>query len=71
MSTDHAADPTGDAGHARLVEGSADGVALEPSLNQPDGIHPNAAGVAVIVERITPAVVALIEQARSKESAND
>jgi acyl-CoA thioesterase-1 len=25
------------------------GVALEPALNQPDGIHPNAAGVAVIV----------------------
>jgi len=31
-----------------------DGVAADPALNQPDGIHPNAAGVRVIVERITP-----------------
>ena len=46
-----------------------DGVALDPSLNQPDGIHPNAAGVGVIVERITPAVVALIEQAGRKDSS--
>ncbi len=29
-----------------------EGVALDPSLNQPDGIHPNAAGVAVIVENM-------------------
>jgi len=34
-----------------------DGVAAEPSLNQGDGIHPNAAGVAVIVERILPFVL--------------
>ena len=47
-----------------------EGVALDPSLNQPDGIHPNAAGVAVIVERIMPAVVSLIEQASNKESAD-
>ena len=40
-----------------------DGVATEPSLNQGDGIHPNAAGVAVIVERIFPYVVNLIETA--------
>jgi acyl-CoA thioesterase-1 len=33
-----------------------DGVAAEPDLNQPDGIHPNAAGVAVIVERLLPTV---------------
>jgi len=39
-----------------------DGVALDPTLNQGDGIHPNAEGVAVIVERITPAVEALIER---------
>ena len=37
-----------------------DGVALERNLNLPDGLHPNAAGVAVIVERILPAVEALI-----------
>ena len=33
-----------------------DGVALEPRLNQNDGIHPNIEGVGVIVERIKPAV---------------
>ena len=37
-----------------------DGVAGDPKLNQPDGIHPNEAGVAVIVERITPKVEELI-----------
>ena len=31
-----------------------DGVAAVPRLNQPDGIHPNAAGVEVMVERIWP-----------------
>lgn len=31
-----------------------DGVALDPALNQADGIHPNAIGVAVIVERMMP-----------------
>ena len=34
-----------------------DGVAVEPHLNQPDGIHPNKKGVAVIVERILPYVM--------------
>lgn len=38
-----------------------DGVALQASLNQADGIHPNKAGVAVIVERILPSVIRLIE----------
>ena len=37
-----------------------EGVAMEPALNQPDGIHPNAAGVDEIVRRILPHVVALI-----------
>ncbi len=37
-----------------------EGVAMEPALNQPDGIHPNAAGVAEIVRRILPHVVALV-----------
>ena len=37
-----------------------EGVAMEPALNQPDGIHPNAAGVVEIVRRILPHVVALI-----------
>lgn len=42
-----------------------EGVAAEPALNQPDGIHPNAEGVAVIVERITPYAVQLVEHART------
>ena len=39
-----------------------EGVALQPALNQADGLHPNAAGVAVIVERMLPSVIRLIEQ---------
>lgn len=41
-----------------------DGVAGQVKLNQPDGIHPNAAGVAVLVERLSPALTALINAAR-------
>lgn len=41
------------------------GVALEPALNQADGIHPNAAGVAVIVEGLLPEARALVEEARA------
>jgi acyl-CoA thioesterase-1 len=36
-----------------------DGVAANPALNQPDGIHPSAKGVDIIVERILPAVAKL------------
>ncbi|MBI4184296.1 MAG: arylesterase [Proteobacteria bacterium] len=42
-----------------------DGVALEPSLNQGDGIHPNARGVETIVARMLPMVEALIARART------
>ncbi len=38
-----------------------DGVAARPELNQSDGLHPNARGVAVIVERIAPYVKRLVE----------
>jgi len=38
-----------------------EGVALDPELNQADGIHPNATGVGVIVERILPIVEAAIK----------
>lgn len=37
-----------------------DGVAAEQSLNQADGIHPNARGVAVMVERMLPMIGKLI-----------
>ncbi|MCS6890945.1 MAG: arylesterase [Rhodovarius sp.] len=38
-----------------------EGVAAVPALNQPDGIHPNARGVAVMVERILPLVERLLD----------
>jgi len=45
-----------------------DGVALDPALNQGDGLHPNAKGVAVIVARLAPVVESLLKSAaRSKE----
>ena len=37
-----------------------DGVAGKHHLNQRDGIHPNRAGVAVIVQRIFPKVLAIL-----------
>jgi len=37
-----------------------DGVAMEPGLNQPDGLHPNARGVAALVDRIAPYVAKLL-----------
>jgi acyl-CoA thioesterase I len=37
-----------------------DGVAMEPELNQPDGLHPNQRGVEIVVERILPYVARLI-----------
>ncbi|RCK32290.1 lysophospholipase [Thalassospira profundimaris] len=40
-----------------------DGVAAEPTLNQDDGMHPNADGVGVIVERILPNVINLLDDA--------
>ena len=39
-----------------------EGVAADPTLNQADGIHPSADGVARIVEKILPSVEALIAQ---------
>jgi acyl-CoA thioesterase I len=37
-----------------------EGVAMKPELNQPDGLHPNERGVAVLVDRITPVVASLV-----------
>lgn len=37
-----------------------EGVAAEPSLNQADGLHPNAEGVEVVVRRILPEVLKLL-----------
>jgi len=42
-----------------------DGVALNPKLNLPDGLHPTAQGIAVIVKRILPSVEQLIDRAKA------
>ncbi len=39
------------------------GVARDPALNQPDGLHPNPEGVRRIVARLLPAATALVERA--------
>lgn len=41
-----------------------DGVALVPALLQADGLHPNAEGVARIVERLLPIVLRLLAEVR-------
>jgi acyl-CoA thioesterase-1 len=41
-----------------------EGVAMKPELNQPDGLHPNARGVGVLVERIGPLVESLLAPPR-------
>jgi acyl-CoA thioesterase-1 len=33
-----------------------DGVALNPALNQADGMHPNKDGAAIVAKRLAPAV---------------
>jgi acyl-CoA thioesterase-1 len=48
-----------------------DGVAAEVTLNQADGMHPNPAGVDVIVERILPSVETLLEQAAARQAAEN
>lgn len=47
-----------------------DGVAIDPTLNLGDGLHPNAAGVARIVAQILPLTEQLIERARTKTAKN-
>ena len=41
-----------------------DGVALNPKLNQADGIHPNPEGVKIIVSRMLPFVQKLVAEVR-------
>lgn len=43
-----------------------EGVATNPALNQQDGLHPTAEGVAAIVTRILPLVEDLLKQAQQK-----
>lgn len=48
-----------------------DGVAANPKLTQPDGLHPTAAGVDVIVTRIMPKVEALIARVQARRQATN
>lgn len=48
-----------------------DGVAGQPGLNLSDGMHPNAKGVDVIVERILPAVEKLIAKVKAAGPATN
>ena len=43
-----------------------DGVVAEVKLNQADGMHPNPAGVDVIVARMMPSVERLLAQVAQK-----
>ncbi len=45
-----------------------DGVAGQPGLNQPDGLHPTSAGVDVIVEKMRPAVEAFVEKIKAAKA---
>ena len=45
-----------------------DGVAGQPGLNQPDGLHPTSAGVDVIVEKMLPAVEAFVEKIKAAKA---
>ena len=47
---------------AKLYPFFLDGVAAKSHLNQSDGIHPNADGVRVIVDALTPYVINLLDR---------
>ena len=49
-----------------LVPFLLDGVAANPALNQPDGIHPNADGHRLIAERVWPHLRALLRKTPSR-----
>lgn len=38
-----------------------EGVAMDPKLNQEDGMHPTAEGVAIIVKNILPTIIAALD----------
>jgi acyl-CoA thioesterase-1 len=47
---------------ATLMPFLLDGVAGQPRLNQPDGLHPTAAGQAIIAERVWPYLKPLLRK---------
>jgi len=46
--------------HVPLYPFFLDGVAMDPSLNQPDGLHPNARGAQLIATKLAPYVERLL-----------
>jgi len=44
-----------------------EGVAMVPSMNQPDGLHPNEQGVALMVDHIAPLVAKMMADAKAAE----
>ncbi len=52
----------------RLYPFFLEGVAADPALNQADGIHPTGAGIDIIVARILPDVMAVIDTLRDAAS---
>lgn len=48
-----------------------DGVAAETALNQDDAMHPNPAGVAIIVERMLPTVTASLDAIIARRETTD
>jgi acyl-CoA thioesterase-1 len=57
-----------DAHGVALVPFFLDGVAADPKLNLPDGIHPNAEGVTIVVQNTLAAVESLVVRARSRKA---
>lgn len=42
-----------------------EGVAMDPKLNQEDGMHPTAEGVAIIVKNILPSVTGVLDKIKA------
>lgn len=57
--------------HVPLYPFILDGVALDASLNQPDGLHPNIRGVRVLVNRIAPYVQRLLANTGTDSSTSN
>jgi acyl-CoA thioesterase-1 len=55
--------------HASLYPFFLEGIALDRSFTQPDGLHPTAAGVAEIVKRILPDAEALVTRIEQRKLA--
>ena len=43
-----------------------DGVAMDPALNQPDGLHPNAQGADIVADKLEPYVARLVTALEAK-----